>query len=270
MRTRLLDALPPPRAWLDGLAHLTARAALGAVSRLHGFVAAQGRGLHGMVDEVLSAAAHEFRTPLAVVRAEAQLLLRERGTDARLANITRQVDRLTHLVQQLLEAARLPFGPAPSAVEVIDLRQLVAAVARRFERSAPNHEVRLSAQGRASIWVRADRERLALALANLVDNAIRFSPGGGVVEISLRALRGEARVAVRDEGVGIPEHRQRRLFELLYRAHAGTAHDYSGIGIGLAVTRHIVAGHGGAVRFTSAAGSGSTFEFSLPLAARGA
>ena len=146
-----------------------------------------------MLDEVLSAAAHEPRTPLAVVRAEAQLLLRERGAEPRLANITRQVDRLTHLVEQLLEAARLPFGSAPAIIEVVELRQLVATVVRRFERSARNHQFRLSS-GHVPACVCADRQRLALALSNLIDNAVRYSPNGGVVEVSLSVERGEALV----------------------------------------------------------------------------
>jgi two-component system, OmpR family, phosphate regulon sensor histidine kinase PhoR len=264
MDSGLIEGLRHRRAWVDRMLHLTSRAAFGALSRMHGFVAAQRRGLHGVVDDVLSAAAHEFRTPLAVLRAEAQLLLRERGADARLANITRQVDRLTHLVQQLLEAARLPFGSAPTAIAVIDLRELVSAVVRRFERSARVHRIRLSTSARTPVWVRADPERVALALANLIDNGVRFSPAGGVVDVSLRVSRGEALVSVRDRGVGIPPDRQDRLFEALYRAHAGTPEDHGGIGIGLAITRQIVTGHGGAVWFRSTAGIGSTFAFSLP------
>jgi two-component system, OmpR family, phosphate regulon sensor histidine kinase PhoR len=265
MKSGLIEGLKHRRAWVDVVLHLSSRAAFGTLSRMHGFLAAQRRGLHGVLDDVLSAAAHEFKTPLAVVRAEAQLLLRERGTDARLANITRQVDRLTHLVQQLLEAARLPFGSAPTASAVIDLRELVSAVVRRFERSTRAHELRVSARARAPVWVRADPERVALALANLIDNGVRFSPDGGVVEVSLRVSRGEALVSVRDQGVGIAPDRQGRLFEALYRAHAGTPEDHGGIGIGLAITREIVTGHGGSVWFRSTAGIGSTFAFSLPL-----
>jgi two-component system, OmpR family, phosphate regulon sensor histidine kinase PhoR len=268
MRTLSIGALSPHRSWLDELLHQSSWAAFTTASRMLGFVAAQRRGVRAIVDEVLSAAAHEFRTPLAVVRAEAELLLRERGTDPRLANITRQVDRLTHLVQQLLETARLAFGAAPTALDVLDLRQVVAAVVRRFERSARLHAFRVSS-GRTRAWVRADPERIGLALANLIDNAIRFSPGGGVVHVSLRVARGKVLVSVRDEGVGIPLERQRRVFDLLYRAHAGMTHDYSGIGVGLAITRRIVAEHRGSVCFKSAEGSGSTFGFSLPLIARG-
>ncbi|HET9597029.1 MAG TPA: HAMP domain-containing sensor histidine kinase [Anaeromyxobacteraceae bacterium] len=236
---------------------------------MHGFVTSRARGLHHAVDVALAAAAHELRTPLAVVRAEAQLLARETGANARLTNITRQVDRLTHLVEQLLEAARVPFGPAPSAWELVDLRQLLRAVVRRFERSPRRHVFRMSA-GCAAAWIRGDPQRIALALANVIDNAVRFSPKGGVVDVALRVSGREARVSVRDQGIGIPLRRQGRVFEPLYRPHAGTDHDHGGIGLGLALTRRIVTDHGGAVSFTSTAGRGSTFALSLPVVDRGA
>jgi two-component system, OmpR family, phosphate regulon sensor histidine kinase PhoR len=265
MKSGLVQGLQHRRAWLDGAIRATSRAALGALSRMHGLVAARGRGLHAVVDDVLSAAAHELKTPLSVVRAEAHLLMGERGGDARVASIARQIDRLEHLVEQLLAAARLPFGGAPTAVAPTDLTDLVAAVARRFDRSARRHRIRLSPSSAASAWVRVDPERIALAVANLIDNAIRYSPQGGTIEVDVRTAPGEALVAVRDHGIGIPLARQRRLFEALYRAHAGTPDDRGGIGIGLAITRHIVASHGGTVWFRSATGRGSTFAFSLPL-----
>jgi signal transduction histidine kinase len=253
-----------PAAWLESLLARTSRTLFAAVFRLQGFMAALGRGVHGALDRMLSAAAHEFRTPLAVVRAEAQILARERGADARLANITRQVDRLTHLVEQVLEAARLPFGAAPTVREVVELQHVVAGVVRRFERSTRNHQFRMSHR-RSPIWVRADPQRIALALANVIDNAVRFSPRGGIVDVALRVMGRDAIVSVRDEGVGIPVHLQARIFDVGHRVHAATKHEYTGIGIGLALTRRILAEHGGAVSFKSTAGHGSTFTVSLPL-----
>jgi signal transduction histidine kinase len=222
-------------------------------------------GIQDLVEQVIAAAAHEFKTPLAVVRAEAQLLERRGGADVHLANITRQVDRLTHLVQQVLEVSRLRFGPPTLSLEVIDLCPVVADVVRRVERAAPIHQFRLALSGEP-IFVRVDCLRIEHALVNLIDNAVRFSPDGGVVDVSVRAGDGAARVSVRDEGIGIPTHRQERIFELLYRAHAGLPDDYGGIGIGLAIVRHITACHGGTVFFESDAGVGSTFTLSLPLA----
>jgi signal transduction histidine kinase len=104
-------------------------------------------------------------------------------------------------------------------------------------------------------------------MLNLVENAIRFSPLGGDVAIAVRRKAAEAVVSVRDHGVGIPTERQDRVFERFYRAHVGTSQDYGGLGLGLDVSREIVARHGGRIWFESEPGQGSTFSFSLPLAA---
>ena len=114
--------------------------------------------------------------------------------------------------------------------------------------------------------VLGDRDRIGRVLTCLVDNAVRFSPSGGDVEALVEADGGEVRVAVRDHGLGIPEDRQAHVFERYYRAHAGTPEDYGGLGLGLEMSREIVRRHGGRMWFESAAGAGSTFHFSLPLA----
>ena len=112
----------------------------------------------------------------------------------------------------------------------------------------------------------ADRERLARVITSLVDNAVRFSPHGGPVSAQVDAREGEAIFSVEDHGLGIPAERQARIFERYYRAHAGTAQDYGGLGLGLDISREIVARHGGQMWFESTPGNGSTFHFSLPLA----
>ena len=114
--------------------------------------------------------------------------------------------------------------------------------------------------------VLADRERIGQVVASLFENAVRFSPRGGDVEAEVTRRDAHAVVSVRDHGLGIPHERQSRIFERFYRAHAGTDQDYGGLGIGLDVSREIVARHGGRIWFESAPGEGSTFSFSLPLA----
>jgi len=98
-----------------------------------------------------------------------------------------------------------------------------------------------------------------------VDNAVKFSPDGGEVQILVARQDGGAVVAVRDHGVGIPRDRQARLFEQFYRAHAGTACDFGGMGIGLHLSRELVVRSGGRMWFESEEGTGSTFSFSVPL-----
>lgn len=217
-----------------------------------------------MREEFLASAAHELKTPLAVVKAYAQLMhKRAQGDPAALSAISRQVDRLHRIVQQLLEAARFRVGGGELRRERFDLGELAEEVVRSVH-GAHGRVVVARAQRAA---VEADRDRIAQVVAALVENALRFSPGGAGVQASITRGEREAVVAVRDHGVGIPPERQGRIFERFYRAHAGTPEDLGGLGLGLDVSREIVARHGGRIWFESEPGAGSTFSFSLPLAA---
>jgi PAS domain S-box-containing protein len=218
----------------------------------------------GMREEFLSTAAHELKTPLAVVKAYAQLMhKRSQGDPSALAAITRQTDRLNRIVQQLLEISRFRVGSGELRRERFDLRRLAEEVALRLQESAGG---RIVVEEGPSAAVLADRERIGQVVTNLVENALRFSPQGGAVHASVERRDREAILSVRDHGVGIPSERQARVFERFYRAHAGTGQDYGGLGLGLDVSREIVARHGGRIWFQSEPGLGSTFSFSLPLA----
>jgi PAS domain S-box-containing protein len=227
------------------------------------------RRLDEQRDEFLSTAAHEFKTPLAVIKAYAQLMRRRDAAEEQaLSVIERQVDRLSRLVQQMLDASRLRLDGSGGRLERFDLSALVAEIVDEMRRGAPHHALRVRAEGPAPVL--GDRDRIGRVLTCLVDNAVRFSPEGGDVEARIEAREREVTVAVRDHGVGIPEERQGQLFERFYRAHAGTPHDYGGLGVGLDLAREIVERHGGRIWFESAPGDGSTFHFSLPAAAEDA
>jgi PAS domain S-box-containing protein len=218
-----------------------------------------------MREQFLATAAHEFKTPLAVVKAYAQLMRRrQQGDPAGLDVMARQIDRLTRMTQQLLEVSRFRLGGGELLRERFDLAVLLREIAEEVRPQADRHTIVLGADGAATVV--ADRDRIAQVITNLMENAIRFSPIGGAVEAALAARDGEAVVSIHDHGVGIPAERQDRIFERYYRAHAGTGEDYSGLGIGLDVSREIVARHGGRIWFASTPGEGSTFSFSLPLA----
>jgi two-component system, OmpR family, phosphate regulon sensor histidine kinase PhoR len=227
----------------------------------------RARRLDEMREEFLSTAAHEFKTPLAVVKAYAQLMARREPAEAQaLAVIQRQVDRLNRLVQHLLDTSRLRLEGDTGHRERFDLTALAGEVLERARPAAPSHALRLDARGPAAVV--ADKERIARVLTSLVDNAVRFSPSGGIVEARVAADGAEAVVSVRDHGLGIPPERQAHVFDRYYRAHAGTPDDYGGLGLGLEMSREIVRRHGGRMWFESAPGAGSTFHFSLPLAGR--
>ena len=224
------------------------------------------RQFEEMREDFLATAAHEFKTPLAVVKAYAQLMhKRGQGDPAALDVISRQIDRLTRMVQQLLEVARFRVSGAELSHERFDLLALLSEVADRLRQQSDGRNIVVVLPPNAAS-VLGDRERIGQVIGSLLENALRFSPQGGDVEAALARHEGEAIVSVRDHGLGIPLERQAHIFERFYRAHAGTAHDYGGLGVGLGMSREVVTRHGGRIWFESAPGEGSTFFFSLPLA----
>ena len=223
--------------------------------------------LDRLKDEFIAVAAHELKTPVAIMKGYAQALplgLPDLTPQTRkmLEAIDRGADRIGGIVDDLLDVSRLLAGGLEMVYERVDLRELVEAVVDRAAVGAPNHRLVLKAQ---PVVVRGDRARLEQVLANLLDNAIRYSPAGGDVEVELAVRGDEAVVSVRDHGIGIPKERQGRIFQRFYRAHTRTPYDYGGTGVGLYISKEIVASHGGRMWFTSEEGVGSTFAFSLPL-----
>lgn len=223
------------------------------------------RRLDQMREEFLATAAHEFKTPLAVIKAHAQLMERREPPDPEgFTVIQRQVERLDRLIEHLLDTSRLRLRAGEGRRDTFDLVALAGEVVERTRQVAPGHLLGVASSGPAV--VAADRDRIERVLTSLVDNAIRFSPHGGAVAIEVAVGAEEATVSVSDRGLGIPPERQARIFERYYRAHAGTPQDYGGLGLGLDMSREIVLQHGGRMWFESAPGVGSTFHFSLPLA----
>lgn len=220
-------------------------------------------------DAFLSTAAHELKTPLTTIKAYVQLL-RQWSTDdrsTRALTVTNwQCDRLARLVDELLELSRLASGRLELRRTRFDLGRLVAEVVERIQILTTRHRLRVRVSTHAA--VDADPERIEQVLVNLLSNAIKFSPQGGDVEIGVSArggLRREMMVSVEDHGIGVPREKQDRLFEQFYQAHAGTPHDYGGMGIGLYLSRELVLRHGGQMWCASEEGVGSTFSFSLPI-----
>ena len=223
------------------------------------------RRLDEMRDEFLATAAHEFKTPLAVIKAYAQLMARREPAEQRpLAVIERQVDRLTRLVEHLLDSSRLRVEDGAGRPERFDLAALATEVVERVRprvRHAPARARRSGSRGAGRRGPRADRARDRAPARERGP----LLPGGGAVRLRVETSGGEARVSIADDGVGIPAERQEHVFERYYRAHAGTAEDFGGLGLGLEVSRAVVERHGGRMWFESAPGRGSTFHFGLPL-----
>jgi signal transduction histidine kinase len=218
--------------------------------------------------ELLAALAHELKTPVAIVKGHIQHFARTEEVPAHLQSmldaVERAAGRLQRLIDDLIEVSGFSLGRLVLARERVELGALLYAVVERATGTAPDRHIELRAPDPAS--VQADRTRLEQALRRLVDNALRFSPGGGTVSVDLTVDGATAVIAVRDRGIGIPANQQSHLFEMFFRAHAGTPNDVGGLGVGLYLARQIVLRHGGDMWFDSVEGRGSTFYVRLPRA----
>ncbi|MBI4511208.1 MAG: PAS domain S-box protein [Deltaproteobacteria bacterium] len=227
------------------------------------------RKLETMRDEFLSVAAHELRTPITVIKTYVQLLERlvpsgqDPVMDRACRALGRQAARMARLVQDLLEVSRVQVGRMQLKRELIDLAALVSRVVDAMQALTATHE--LGVELTAEPAIDGDPERLEQVVMNLIDNAIRYSPDGGLIRIRLGMHEGEAHLQVQDFGLGIPEGMRERVFERFFRAHAGTRSNYGGMGVGLFVCRSIVELHGGRIWVESKEGEGSTFHVALPL-----
>jgi signal transduction histidine kinase len=220
-------------------------------------------------DVFLADVIHELKTPLAAAKAQAQLALHQLGdrradaTTARsLRLISQQIDRLNRLVSDLLEASRLESGSVELQTSQFDLSALLDETRNRMQPLGERHPIRVNAPERLSLI--ADRDRIEQVLANLLSNAIRYSPEGGPIEVEARRDADAVRIQVKDQGLGVPKEQQQLVFERFGRAH-GTA--FGGLGLGLAISKAIVERHGGRIWVESSGkpGEGSVFHVQLPL-----
>jgi two-component system phosphate regulon sensor histidine kinase PhoR len=229
------------------------------------------RRLEELKTDFIATVSHELRTPIAAVHGAAQTLAREDVVfteDLRsrlLSVISDQSERLAHLVSDILLTSQVDSGRLVLASEQVD----VADVARRAIEAGRAHapdELSLELVAPANLVpVSTDRDKLRQVLVNLVANAIKYSPGTGRIEVHLEQLENHLRVAVRDEGVGIPKSEQQRIFEKFYRV-PNMINSVSGTGLGLYICRKLVRRMGGSIWVESGEGIGSTFFVELPLA----
>jgi signal transduction histidine kinase len=219
-------------------------------------------------EEFLSAAAHDLRTPLTVVLGQAELLERRTSRDptapadaAGIARIAREARRLRDLVSQLLDVQRLEKGAAPMELADADLFEIVSTVRERFR----DHGLDLRAVPPAAPLVASvDRMRIEQVLDNLIENAIKYTTNGHLPEINVGWEGDEARIAVIDAGVGVPEAERERIFERFYRASNVETVTDTGMGLGLYICRRIVEAHGGRIWAEPTPGGGTTFVVTLP------
>ena len=224
-------------------------------------------------DDFLSVASHELRTPLTALKLEVSNLLRLARLDAgserarliaKVEKIDAQTARLRGLIDDLLDVSSLAAGQLELQIGPVDLAEVVAEVAARFIDEAARLGSRLTIDARERAIGYWDRERLEQVVSNLISNAVKYGDGKPI-EVIVWAAGGQARLTVRDQGLGIAPRDQERIFGRFERA--ANSGNFGGIGLGLWIVKQIVNVFGGAVSVESAPGAGSTFRVDLPYAA---
>jgi PAS domain S-box-containing protein len=252
---------------------------IGAVQFADGTVFAfrdltEERGLEQLKSEFISTVSHELRTPLAAIYGASRTLLRgdieleEEQRGSLLEVIGNEADRLARIVNDILWASRLDSGSLRVTIERCDPRELVREVVEAARVHLPDRIT-------LAVWdteplppICADPDKVRQVLANLLDNASKYSPDGGVIEVRLAARGNAVRFSVHDEGLGIPAVDQRRIFEKFYRVDPDLRRGIGGTGLGLYICRELVRRMRGDIWVHSREGEGSTFAFELPAAAR--
>jgi len=220
--------------------------------------------------EFLADVSHELRTPLAALRTFNELLQEKAGNDVAaraefLESSAQQIERLDWLAQNLLELSKLDSGLVRLDLRPDDLRATVESAVEQAEAAAERRGVRLTREfPETPLVVRHDPQRLGQVVSNLVGNALKFTPRGGSVVVTLGEYRHGARIQVIDTGVGIDPTELPHIFERFYRGARASEARSSGSGLGLAIVRSVVEMHGGRVMVESRLHVGSTFTVTLP------
>lgn len=214
-----------------------------------------------------SDASHELRTPLTVIRSVGEVALRERHDEAAYRDIIgtmlEESDRLTQLVQSLLTLARADSGRIVLRQEPFDLAKVAAEAVNHLRVLAEEKSQQIDVSASAPLTVRGDQAVLRQAVVNILDNAIKYSPGDGTIRVEVRRRDGEAVLEIVDSGPGIPPEHREKVFDRFYRVDASRSRAGGGFGLGLAIARWAVEANGGRIEIDSQPERGCAFRIVL-------
>jgi two-component system sensor histidine kinase SenX3 len=211
---------------------------------------------------------HELKTPVGAMGVLAEAL--QASTDdpetvARFAEMMiTESNRLANMVGELIELSRLQGAERLPNLEAVDVDSVVSEALSRYKVAADSADIAITTDAPTGFSVRGDQGLLVTAIANLVANAIAYSPKGSPVSISRRSRGDNIEIAVTDRGIGIARDDQERVFERFFRVDTARSRATGGTGLGLAIVKHVAANHNGSIRLWSQPGTGSTFTLSIP------
>lgn len=211
---------------------------------------------------------HELKTPVGALGVLAEALQASADDPDMVrhfsAKMLAESRRLADMVGELIELSRLQGGERLPDLGVVDIDTVVSEALSRHKVAAENADIAITTDAPSGYRVLGDQNLLVMALANLVSNAIAYSPKGSPVSVSRRRRGGNIEIAVTDRGIGIDKADQERVFERFYRVDQARSRATGGTGLGLAIVKHVAANHNGSIRLWSQPGTGSTFTLSIP------
>jgi two-component system sensor histidine kinase SenX3 len=228
--------------------------------------------VHKIRRDFVANVSHELKTPATSLRLLAESLeeaIDEDPAQAHLfaAQLKRETERLSQLINDLLDLTRLESQEGVENPAPVDVRNVLMTVLARMRRVARKKNITLQWKrfGRAAYYtVHGDETQLTSMFTNLVDNAVKYTPPGGRVEVTGGFEGSEIVIRITDTGIGIPERKLPRIFERFYRVDKARSKETGGTGLGLSIVKHVAENHGGRVTVESALGEGSTFTVYLP------
>lgn len=208
---------------------------------------------------------HELRTPLTAIRGNMDIIKRYGMDDSSLDAIEVEAERMSRLVNDLLMLARADYGGLTVELVPIDLDSVVLEALRQSKRLAQGRDLHITLAHVEPMRINGNADRIQQVIANLITNAIKFTPDGGHIEIALRRAGQNATISVSDTGIGIPPGDLDRIFDRFYQIETARTHTGGGFGLGLSIAKWIVEVHGGRITAQSEPGQGSIFIVALPL-----
>lgn len=214
-------------------------------------------------------ASHELRTPLTILQLELEGMAQNHRSDAALGDqigsALEETHRMSRIVESLLTISRLDAGEVKMDKSHLDLGELAASTAGEMKLLAEEKSLGLHLHAETGVHVVGDRVRLQQVIVNLIDNSIKYTPAGGMIEIRVGGEGNCAVLQVSDNGLGIPAHALPHVFERFYRADKARSRASGGAGLGLSIVKAICAAHNGEIKVSSQEGRGSSFRVELPL-----
>lgn len=255
--------------WMSGYGRVVSRNGE-QVTRMVGvmFDINHRKKLEQQKDDFISIASHELKTPVTSIKAYAEVLYEMFGESdtsgaALIGKLDAQVDRLIELIRALLDTSKMGEGELQLNIQECNLNKLIIERVEDLQQMSPVHRIIVSSD--KELFITADCERIGQVLINLISNAVKYSPQGGDIIINWQQKADNVEVSVSDNGIGIADGLQKKVFERFFREKNAQVQTFPGMGLGLYISANIIHRHGGTIWVESKQGEGSTFYFTLPL-----